>query len=420
MISKLILRGAASKVIENQSARCFSLGSSQNLNDVMIVSAVRTPMGSFLSSLSSLPATKLGSLAIGEAVTRAGIAPEDVDEVYMGNVLQAGQGQAPARQAALGAGLPLGTPCTTINKVCASGTKSVMMASQSLMCGHQHVMVAGGMESMSNAPSMMPRIIPTYGGAKMQDLILHDGLTDAYGKMHMGVCGEDTATKFNISREEQDEYAIMSYQRSAAATESGALKNEIVPVTIPGKRGKPDTVVSVDEEFSKVNFDKLKKLRPVFKKENGTVTAGNASTLNDGACALVLMTKQAVERHNSTPLARVCGFADAARAPIEFPIAPAYAVPKALEQCGLKAEDISLWEFNEAFSVVALANMKILGLDANIVNVDGGAVSLGHPIGMSGARIVTHLVHRLQPGEFGCAAICNGGGGASAIIVQKL
>jgi len=402
------------------TTRKMSLGHSLHLKDVVIASAVRTPMGSFLSSLSSLPATRLGSVAIEAAVSKAGLKPEDIDEVYMGNVLQAGQGQAPCRQAALGAGLPLSVPCTTINKVCASGTKAIMMAAQSLMCGHQQIMVAGGMESMSNTPMIMPRITPKYGGMNLSDVILHDGLTDAYGKMHMGVCGEDTAEKMKISREEQDEYAISSYERSASASEEGRFKEEIIPVTIKGKRGKPDSVVWEDEEFRKVNFTKLKALKPVFKKENGTVTAGNASTLNDGGCALVLATLEASNSHSLKPLARISGFADAARAPIEFPIAPAYAVPKALENAGLKPEDIALWEFNEAFSVVAIANTKLLNLDPCKVNVDGGAVSLGHPIGMSGARIVTHLVHRLQPGEFGCAAICNGGGGASAIIIEKL
>uniref|UniRef100_H2YJ06 Thiolase N-terminal domain-containing protein n=1 Tax=Ciona savignyi TaxID=51511 RepID=H2YJ06_CIOSA len=393
--------------------------SSSMLNEVVIVSARRTPVGSFQSSLSSLPATKLGSIAIASAVEKAGISAHHVQEVYMGNVLQAALGQAPARQAALGAGLLESTPCTTVNKVCASGMKSIMLATQSLMCGHQEVMVAGGMESMSNAPFAMPRAPPTYGGVKLNDLIVHDGLTDAYGKMHMGVCGEDTASKFSINREEQDKYAINSYQRSAAATADGRFKDEIVEVTIPGKRGKPDVVVSEDEEFKKVNFEKLVKLRAVFQSENGTVTAGNASTLNDGA-ALVLMTSQAAEKLGAKPLARITGFADAALCLLLiFPSAPAYAIPK-LKPPGVTKEQISLWEINEAFSVVALANIKLLGVDADKVNVDGGAVALGHPIGMSGARIVGHLVHRLEPGQYGCGGICNGGGGASAIVIQKL
>ncbi|CAK8671172.1 unnamed protein product [Clavelina lepadiformis] len=390
-----------------------------SLNEVVIASAARTPMGSFHSSLSSLPATKLGSIAIQSAVERAGISTNDVQEVYMGNVLQAGQGQAPTRQAALGAGLSESTPCTTINKVCASGMKSIMLASQSLMCGHQEVMVAGGMESMSNTPFVMPRTPPMYGGIKMLDLIVHDGLTDAYGKMHMGICGEDTASKFSISREQQDEYAISSYKLSAQATKDGKFNDEIVPVTIEGKRGKPDVTVAEDEEFKKVNFDKLATLRAVFQPKDGTVTAGNASTLNDGAAALVLMTRQAADRLGVKPLATVVSFADAALAPIDFPTAPAYAIPKALEAAGVTKDDIAMWEINEAFSVVALANIKLLDLDPSKVNVDGGAVSLGHPIGMSGARLVTHLAHRLNPGQLGCAGICNGGGGASAIVIQK-
>lgn len=399
-------------------ARSYSSGA--NLNEVVIVSTARTPMGSFMSSLSSLPATKLGSIAISAAVERAGIKPENVDEVYMGNVLQAGQGQSPARQASLGAGLLESTDCTTINKVCASGMKSIMLAAQSLMCGHQSVMVAGGMESMSQTPFIMPRSAPAYGGVKMSDLIVHDGLTDAYGKFHMGICGEDTAEKFDISREEQDAYAVQSYTRSAEASEAGRLSDEITPVTIPGKRGKPDVVISEDEEYRKINFSKLPKLRTVFKANDGTVTAGNASTLNDGASASVLMTAAAAEKFGVKPLARIVGFADAALAPIDFPTAPAYAIPKALDNAGITKDDVALWEINEAFSVVALANIKLLGVDPAKVNVDGGAVSLGHPIGMSGARIVGHLVHALKAGEYGCAAICNGGGAASAIVIEKL
>lgn len=400
----------------NTFIRCKS---SMALNEVLIASAKRTPMGSFLGSLSTVPATKLGSIAIESAIQSAGIAKDDVKEVYMGNVLQAGQGQAPARQATLGAGLPQSTPCTTINKVCASGMKSIMMASQSLMCGHQDVMLAGGMESMSKVPIAMDRTPPSYGGVKMNDLIVHDGLTDVYNKFHMGCCGEDTSRKFKISRQEQDDYAILSYTRSAEANKDGKLKAEMTSVTIPGKKGKPDVEITEDEEYKKVNFDKLKSLRAVFEKD-GTVTAGNASTLNDGAAATVLMTSDAAKRLNVNPLARVVSFADAAVAPIDFPTAPAYAIPKALEAAGLSVDDISLWEINEAFSVVALANIKMLKLDSDKVNVDGGAVSLGHPIGMSGARLVCHMVHSLQPGQYGCGAICNGGGGASAIIVQKL
>ncbi|KAG7516797.1 acetyl-CoA acetyltransferase, mitochondrial [Solea senegalensis] len=389
------------------------------LNEVVIVSAVRTPMGSFKGSLAAVPATKLGSIAIKGAIVKAGIAPEEVKEVYMGNVLQAGEGQAPTRQALLAAGLTQGTPATTINKVCASGMKSIMMAAQSLMCGHQDVMVAGGMESMSNVPYVMARETPAYGGVRLEDLIVKDGLTDVYNKFHMGNCAENTAKNYNITREEQDAYAIGSYSRSKAAFESGLLAKEIVSVSIP-QRGKPDVVVSEDEEWRRVDFSKVPKLKAVFQKENGTVTAANASTLNDGAAALVLMTADAAKRLNVTPLARIIAFADAAVAPIDFPIAPAYAVPKVLDAAGLKKDDIAMWEINEAFSVVVLANIKMLDIDPAKVNVNGGAVSLGHPIGMSGARIVGHMVHNLTSCQYGLAGICNGGGGASSIIIQKL
>ncbi|KAF5902384.1 acetyl-CoA acetyltransferase, mitochondrial, partial [Clarias magur] len=350
------------------------------LNEVVIVSAARTPMGSFKGSLSALPATKLGSIAIKGAIEQAGIPLEEVKEVYMGNVLQAGEGQAPTRQALLGAGLPLSTPATTINKVCASGMKSIMMAAQSLMCGHQDVMVAGGMESMSQVPFVMAREAPPYGGLKLEDLIVKDGLTDVYNKFHMGNCAENTAKKSSISREEQDAYAINSYTRSKAAWESGILAKEVVPVNIP-QRGKPDVVVKEDEEWRKVDFSKVPKLKTVFQKDNGTVTAANASTLNDGAAAVVLMTADAAKRLNVTPLARVAAFGDAAVAPIDFPIAPAFAVPKVLSVAGVRKEDVAMWEINEAFSVVVLANIKMLDIDPGKVNINGGAVSLGHPIG---------------------------------------
>ncbi|KAM4795085.1 acetyl-CoA acetyltransferase, mitochondrial [Rhinophrynus dorsalis] len=389
------------------------------LKEVVIASAVRTPIGSFQGSLSSLPATKLGSIAIKAAVERAGIPGDEVKEVYMGNVLQAGQGQAPARQATLGAGLAISTPTTTINKVCASGMKSIMLAAQNLMCGHQEVMVAGGMESMSNVPYCMSRGATPYGGVRLEDLIVKDGLTDVYNKFHMGNCAENTAKKFNIGREEQDNYAISSYTRSKAAWDSGLLTKEITPVTI-SQKGKPDLIVQEDEEYKRVDFTKFSKLKTVFQKENGTVTAANASTLNDGAAALVLMTPEAAKKHNVTPLARILAFADAAVDPIDFPIAPAYAIPKILSQAGLKKEDITMWEINEAFSVVVLANIKMLEIDPSKVNINGGAVSLGHPIGMSGARIVGHMAHALKKGQFGVAGICNGGGGASAILIEKL
>lgn len=398
---------------------CRQFSQVSGLNDVVIVSAARTPVGSFLGSLATVPATKLGSTAIEAAVERAGIPKDAVQEVYMGNVLQAAQGQAPTRQATLGAGLNIGTPCTTINKVCASGMKSVMLASQSLMCGHQEVMVAGGMESMSNVPYFLKRGQTPYGGVKVADGIVHDGLTDAYNHCHMGNCAENTAKKYGISREDQDEYAIRSYTLSKQAAESGVFDAEITPVTIPQRKGDPK-VVKADEEYLRVNFDRFKGLKPVFQKENGTVTAANASTLNDGAAALVLMTAAAADRLGAKPLARVAGFADAAIDPMDFPTAPAYAIPKMLQKAGVKTEDVAMWEVNEAFSVVVLANAKILGVGLDRVNIHGGAVSIGHPIGMSGARITGHMVHALKKGEFGVGGICNGGGGASAIIIEKL
>uniref|UniRef100_A0AAY4ALQ1 acetyl-CoA C-acetyltransferase n=1 Tax=Denticeps clupeoides TaxID=299321 RepID=A0AAY4ALQ1_9TELE len=366
------------RLVHNYLSRTYT--SRPTLNEVVIVSAVRTPMGSFKGSLSSVPATKLGSFAIKGAIEQAGIPLEEVKEVYMGNVLQAGEGQAPTRQALLGAGLSLSTPATTVNKVCASGMKSIMMAAQSLMCGHQDVMVAGGMESMSNVPYVMAREPPSYGGVKMEDLIVKDGLTDVYNKFHMGNCAENSAKNQSISREEQDAFAIKSYSRSKAAWESGVFAKEVVPVSIPQK-GKPDVVVREDEEWRRVDFSKVPKLKAVFQRENA--------------------------------------FADAATNPIDFPIAPAFAIPKVLAASGVKKEDIAMWEINEAFSVVVLANIKMLDIDPSKVNINGGAVSLGHPIGMSGARIVGHMVHNLKPGQYGLAGICNGGGGASAILIQK-
>jgi len=392
----------------------------RSLSEVVVVSAARTPMGSFRSGLAGLSAPQLGALAVKAAVERAGVAPGAVQEVYMGHVLQAGCGQAPARQAALFAGLDKGTPCTTVNKVCASGMKAIMQASQALMVGSQQLMVAGGMESMSNVPYAMARGDSPYGGVKLQDGIVADGLTDVYNKFHMGNCGEHTAKTLGITRQQQDEYALGSYAKAAAAWQAGVFDAEVVPVTLKGKRGKPDTVVATDEEFTKVNPDKFSKLATVFQREGGTVTAGNASTLNDGAAACVLATAEEAERLGLAPLARVVGFADAATDPIDFPVAPALALPKLLEATGVSLEDVARFEVNEAFSVVALANMQLSGLDPAKLNVNGGAVSLGHPIGMSGARLVVHLCHTLKPGQKGVASICNGGGGASAIMLERL
>ncbi|XP_072932816.1 acetyl-CoA acetyltransferase B, mitochondrial isoform X2 [Epargyreus clarus] len=391
-----------------------------SLNEVVIASAVRTPIGSFRGSLASLSATELGAVAVKAAVERAGIPKEEVKEVYMGNVCSGYLGQAPARQAVIFAGLPKSTICTTVNKVCASGMKTVILATQGLQTGTQDVILAGGMESMSNVPYYLKRGETPYGGIQLVDGIVFDGLTDVYNKFHMGNCAENTAKKLEISRQDQDDYAISSYKRSAAAYEVKAFADEIVPVEVPQKRGAPPVLFSEDEEYKRVNFEKFTKLATVFQKENGTVTAGNASTLNDGAAALVLMTAEAAQRLNVTPLARVVGYADGECDPVDFPIAPAVAIPKLLEKTGVSKDDVALWEINEAFSVVAVANQKLLGLDPAKINVHGGAVSLGHPIGMSGARIVAHLCHALKKGEKGVASICNGGGGASSIMIEKL
>lgn len=405
------------KVLQS-SARCYV--TKAGTNDVVIVSAVRTPMGSFLSSLSPLSATQLGAVAIKGAVERAGIPKEEIQEVYMGNVCQGGVGQAPARQATIFAGLPKSTICTTINKVCASGMKSIMLGSQAIETGAQEVVLAGGMESMSNVPYYMRRGQTPYGGVNLVDGVVFDGLTDVYNKFHMGNCAENTAKKLEITRQQQDEYAINSYKRSAEAWKNNIFDSEIVSVSVPQKKGKPDVVFAEDEEYKRINFDKFGKLATVFQRENGTVTAGNASTLNDGAAALILMTQSVADKLKLKPLARIVGYADGECDPIDFPIAPAIAIPKLLKRTNVNKNDVALWEINEAFSVVVLANQKLLELDPNTVNIHGGAVSLGHPIGMSGARIVVHLVHALKPGQKGVASICNGGGGASSIMIERL
>ncbi|CAO3643076.1 unnamed protein product [Mucor hiemalis] len=384
-------------------------------NDVVIASAVRTPVGCFNGSLKSVPAVQLGSIAAKAAIERAGIKPEDVEEAYFGNVLQANSGQSPARQAILGAGCPESTEATTINKVCASGMKSVMMAAQSIKAGDRSVMVAGGMESMSNAPFYAPRGA-AYGHQQLSDAIIKDGLWDAYNNIHMGSCAENTAVNYKITREEQDEHAIESYKRAAKAWDAGAFDNEIAPVTLKSKKG--ETVIKVDEEYKNVKFDKVTGLRPVFKKD-GTVTAANASTLNDGASALVLMSRAKADSLGVKPLARILSYADAATAPIDFTIAPSLALPIALKKAGLTLDDIDKFEFNEAFSVVARVNEKLLNLDPKKVNVLGGAVALGHPIGSSGSRIIVTLTHLLKSGEKGAAAVCNGGGAASSIVIER-
>ena len=395
------------------------LATVSGLNEVVVVGVARTPMGAFRGSMASLPGPRLGAMAIEEALKRANVPKDAVDEVYMGAVLAAGAGQAPDRQAALFAGLPQSVPCTLINKVCASGMKSIMTAAQSLALGQSEVAVAGGFESMSNVPYYMSRGDTPYGGVKLNDGLVFDGLTDVYNKFHMGNCGESTSKKLGISRDEQDEYAMESYRRSAAAYKDGILQKEIFNVEVPQRR-KPPVVVEEDEEYKRVNFDKFKSLPTAFQKEGGSVTAGNASTLSDGAAATILMTETAAKKMGVTPLARIVGFADGATDPIDFPIAPKFATEKLLKNVGMNAQEVDLWEINEAFSVVALANMKLHELDHSKVNIHGGAVSLGHPLGMSGARITNHLVMALQPGQKGVASICNGGGGASSIMVEKV
>ncbi|PKI82628.1 acetyl-CoA C-acetyltransferase [Malassezia vespertilionis] len=388
------------------------------MEDVYILSALRTPIGSFQGALKSQTATDLGATAASAAIERAKLAPSDIEEAYVGNVLQANVGQAPARQVVLRAKCPDTTEATTVNKVCASGMKSVALAAQQIQLGVRSIMLAGGMESMSKAPFFLPRDGLSFGDATAKDAILRDGLSDAMNHESMGVCAEHIAKVRDISREVQDAYAISSYERAAAAWERGAFRDEIVPVTIHDAR-RGDTVVDEDEEYKRLKKEKVSTLRPAFDK-NGTVTAANASSINDGAAAIVLASGRIVSQRNIAPLARVVATADAACAPIDFPTAPALAIPIALERAGLSNNQIALWEINEAFAVVAIANTQILELDPSKVNTLGGAVALGHPIGCSGARIVCTLAHALKPGEYGVAAVCNGGGGASAIVLERL
>lgn len=388
---------------------------------VVIVSAARTPIGSFMGSLSSLSASSLGSTAIKGALDQIDLDPKAVDEVLMGNVVQAGVGQAPARQAALGAGIPDSVPCTTVNKVCASGMKAVMQAAQAIALGDANIVVAGGMESMSNIPHYVHmRTAHKFGPKTMEDGMQKDGLVDAYDKQAMGVCADACAVEYEFSREDQDAFAIQSYERSAAAWAAGKFDDEVVPVSIPQRRGEP-VVVSQDEEFKNVKMEKIPALRPAFTKE-GTVTAANASTINDGAGAMVLMSAEKAAELGLKPIAVIRSYADAAQEPKWFTTAPAKALPKALAKAGVSQEEIDYFEFNEAFSVVGLANMKILGLDDSKVNVHGGAVSLGHPLGCSGVRILITLLGVLKHnhGTLGAAAICNGGGGASAMVLERL
>ena len=390
------------------------------MRKVVIVSAKRTPIGKFLGGLATVPAPQLGAIAIKGALEAAGIQSLQVDEVIMGNVLQAGVGQAPARQAALMAGIPDAVPCTTINKVCSSGMKSISMAAQAIAIGDAEVVVAGGMENMSLAPHIIPmRTCIKFGSTQVVDVMQKDGLLDAFDQVAMGVFADATAEKHQVSREEQDAFAIESYRRSAAAWESGAMQKEVVPVSVPQRRGE-DQIIAEDEEYTNVKLEKIPALRPAFSKE-GTVTAANASTINDGAAALVLMSEEKASSLGITPLATILSYADAANEPQWFTTAPAKALPKALDKANLTQEEIDLFEFNEAFSVVGIANTKILGLASDQVNVHGGAVSLGHPLGCSGARIVVTLLNALQEKNktLGAAAICNGGGGASAIVIKR-
>ena len=389
------------------------------MQEVVIVSAVRTPIGCFLGALSKVPAPELGAIAINGALHKIKLDPKEVNEVLMGHVVQAGVGQAPARQAALKAGIPESVPCTTVNKVCSSGMKSIMQASQSIALGDNDIVIAGGMENMSLIPHYFnTRVATKFGSKEVIDGLQLDGLIDVYNKQAMGCLADLCASKYNFSKKDQDDFAVESYTKSKNAWKNGKFKNEIIPVEIKDKRGNI-TIVDEDEEYKNFNEDKLRSLRPVFTKE-GTVTAGNASTINDGASALILMSQEKCKSLNLNPVAKIIAYTDVSQDPKWFTTSPSKAVSKVLKKAKLDIDSIDLFEFNEAFSVVGLANMKILNIDKKIVNVNGGAVSLGHPLGCSGARIVTTLINTLIQNDkkTGLAAICNGGGGASSIIIQ--
>ncbi|MGB0891000.1 MAG: acetyl-CoA C-acyltransferase [Flavobacteriaceae bacterium] len=391
------------------------------MKEVVIVSVARTPIGSFMGSLSSIPAPKLGAIAIKGALNKINLKPELVEEVYMGNVVSAGLGQAPARQAAIFAGIPDTVPCTTVNKVCSSGMKSIMLAAQTIALDNAEIVIAGGMENMSSIPHYQhARKGSKFGPIKMEDGMQKDGLVDAYEQVAMGVCADECATEYEFSREDQDAFAIESYNRSAKAWSEGKFADEVVPVEIPQRRGEP-IIFSEDEEYKNVKMEKIPALRAAFTKE-GTVTAANASTINDGGAALVLMSAEKAAELNLTPLAKIKGYADAAHEPKWFTTAPAKALPKALAKAGVSINDVDYFELNEAFSVVGLANMKILDLSSDKVNVNGGAVSLGHPLGVSGARIIIALTSILKQNDakIGAAGICNGGGGASAMVIERI
>jgi len=389
--------------------------------EVVIVSAVRTPIGSFMGTLSNIPAPKLGAIAIKGALDKIKLDAKLVDEVFMGNVLQAGLGQAPAKQAALYAGLPDSIPCTTINKVCASGMKSIAFAAQAIQCGDAEIVIAGGMENMSQIPHYLHgRNGQKIGNITVEDGLLKDGLVNVYDGKHMGTCGDACASEYNFSREDQDKFAIESYNRSSKAWKQGKFLEEVIPVEVPQRRGE-SIVVSEDEEYKKIKIEKVASLRPAFSKE-GTVTAANASTLNDGAAALILMSRAKAEELNIEPIAVINGYADASQEPEWFTTTPAKAIPKALAKAEISEKTVDFYELNEAFSVVGLANIKLLNLDSEKVNVNGGAVSLGHPLGCSGARIIVTLLNVLKQNKakVGVAGICNGGGGASAMVISLI
>lgn len=392
------------------------------MKEVYIVSAVRTPIGSFGGSLASVSAIKLGSVAVKGAISKIGLDPKHIQEIFFGNVISSGLGQAPATQVAVGAGLGYNIPCTLVNKVCASGMKAIMLGAQSIMLGHNDVVVAGGMESMSNIPYylMKARYGYKYGNGELVDGLTHDGLTDIYNHCAMGVCSDSTAKEMNISRQDQDNYAINSYKRSAASWAAGKFKDEIIPVEIVSKKGDI-TLFAEDEEYKNVNFDKIPGLKPVFTKE-GTATAANSSTINDGAAAVILMSKEKAKELGLTPIAKILGFADAAQDPMWFTTTPSIAIPKAMKMAGIDKKDVGYYEINEAFAAVAIANNMKLGLTAENVNVNGGAVALGHPLGASGARITITLANILKQNNatIGVAGICNGGGGASAIVIERI
>nr|OQO25849.1 hypothetical protein B0A51_09761 [Rachicladosporium sp. CCFEE 5018] len=395
----------------------------REVQEAYIISGARTPCGVFNGAFTTVSATQLGATAIKAAVERSSVPISKISHVYMGNVLGAAVGQAPARQAAIFAGLPNTIEATTINKVCASGMKAVSIAAQQIELGQDEAVVAGGMENMSRVPLYMPRASqqPPFGDVKLSDGLIKDGLWDVYNQIHMGNCAEKTAKDHNVTREEQDEFAILSYKRAQEAWKQGLFDDEIVPVTVKGKKG--DTVVKEDEGYNKLKLEKVPTLKPAFDRSgSGTVTAANSSSFNDGASALVLVNKTLAKEHGKGKkvLARICAYADAAIDPIDFPVAPAKVVPIVLERAGISADQVKIWEFNEAFAAVIKANQKILGLDGDKVNPRGGAIALGHALGSSGSRIIVTLLHQLKVGEYGCAAICNGGGAATGIVVQRV